>query len=344
MAAGTHPPETDLLLPLPPEGELWDPATVHTHYFGIAVPEAKIGTFIYLRYLPYYPLCQGGFVAYEGMNNLSHTDASYHDYVMTMPWPEIDGNQITTPLGIKLDFIEPGKRVRLQYASKDGSTSFDIEGTAISPLAARGHVIPGEELHKTQDPGGTEQFMHYTGELVLHGERHEVDCRFARDHSWRQVRSEARETGLHPPVSWTPIYFGDDFAFNQVGMEAADTDPAWKGIYDVDPDAPSHYFGWVSVRGEIRDVVKVRRNVTKYHPLLFSPLAMEIDAEDEAGDTYHFEGEAVAQCPWMVTPNAASFDSVYLWRDDKGREAYGTMQTMQTERFITAMKRNRPQV
>jgi hypothetical protein len=35
----TQPPETDLIIPLPGDGQLWDPHTVHTHYFGFCVPE-----------------------------------------------------------------------------------------------------------------------------------------------------------------------------------------------------------------------------------------------------------------------------------------------------------------
>ncbi|MCA1846077.1 MAG: tyrosine protein kinase, partial [Actinobacteria bacterium] len=56
----TNPPETDLLLPRPSAGETWDPHTIHTHYFGLSVPEAEIGVFIYLRCQPVFGLCSGG--------------------------------------------------------------------------------------------------------------------------------------------------------------------------------------------------------------------------------------------------------------------------------------------
>ncbi len=40
MALATQPPESDLILPLPGAGEQWDHHTIHTHYFGFAVPDA----------------------------------------------------------------------------------------------------------------------------------------------------------------------------------------------------------------------------------------------------------------------------------------------------------------
>ena len=43
--------------------------------------------------------------------------------------------------------MEPGRQARVTYASADGRTSIDVTQTAVSPLLARGHVVPGEEAH-----------------------------------------------------------------------------------------------------------------------------------------------------------------------------------------------------
>jgi hypothetical protein len=202
-------------------------------------------------------------------------------------------------------------------------------------------VIPGEALHTDQGPGGSEQFMHYTGEIVVHGERHEVDCLYPRDRSWRQVRKESRDANIHPPITWTPMYFDEDLAFNQVGFEAPDTDPAWAGAFDVPDGARSHHFAWVSRNGEVREVTHVRRAVTESHPLLFAPLKMEIEAEDDAGERYRFKGEAIAFSPIPAWPNVASFDSVFRWEDDHGRVAYGPAQSIWNERIQHALKAKR---
>ena len=99
MAPRTHPGDTDMLLPLPGPDERWDPHLIHTHYFGFSVPEAAIGAFLYVRYQPAFPLCQGGVCMFQGTDNVEYTDMAYLDYEITMPWPTIDGNTITTDNG-----------------------------------------------------------------------------------------------------------------------------------------------------------------------------------------------------------------------------------------------------
>ena len=262
MAIATHPPESDLILPLPAAGESWDPHTVHTHYFGFSIPQAALGAFLYVRYQPAFPLAQGGVCIFRGFDNLSPLDVEFLDYEITMPWPKIDGSAITTANGFAIEFLEPGTKARIRYESADGRTRFDVLQTAVTPLFARGHVIPGEELRSdpARGPGGSEQFMHCTGELVLRGERFDVDCYAARDRSWRQIRTEDQDAVKVPPVGWTPMYFGEDLIFNQVSFEAPDTDPAWKGLYEIPADRPTHHFAWVHADGRAaRDQARAAR-------------------------------------------------------------------------------------
>ncbi len=93
------------------------------------------------------PAQPGRVCIFQGMDNLSSTDIEFLDYEMTMPWPEVDGTTITTANGLRIEFLEPGRTARLTFTSDDGTTSFDVVQTAVTPLLARGHVIPGEELH-----------------------------------------------------------------------------------------------------------------------------------------------------------------------------------------------------
>lgn len=254
MAFPTHPGSTDLLLPLPEPGENWDPHVIHTHYFGFSVPEAAIGAFLYVRYQPSFPLSQGGVCIFQGLDNVEHADMAYLDYEITMPWPRVEGNAITTANGLTIDFTEPGRSARLTYRSGDGRVSFDVIADGVTPLLARGHVVPGEEDHHDLglQSGGTEQFMHVTGQLVLDGTVHAVDCHYPRDRSWRQVRVETRGAVPVPPVGWSPMYFGPDLIFNQISFEPLDTDPAWAGLFEVG-ERPSHHYAWTVVddRGPI---------------------------------------------------------------------------------------------
>ncbi|HYF24201.1 MAG TPA: tyrosine protein kinase [Baekduia sp.] len=343
MTPTTHPPGTDLLLPLPASGERWDPHTIHTHYFGFSVPEAAIGAFLYVRYQPAFGLSQGGVSLFRGLDNRSVLDVEHLDYEMTMPWPQVDGATITTANGLRIAFLEPGRQAQLTYASPDGAASLDLLATAVTPLLARGHVMPGEEAHHGSGSaaGGSEQFMHVTGELVLHGERFSVDCHAPRDRSWRQVRVERRAAVQAPPVGWSPMWFGEDLVFNQISYEPPDTDPAWTGLYDVPADRPTHHFAWVVADGELRSVTSVRRTVHERHPALHAALRQEVQAVDERGRTYRFHGEAIAMAPIPAWPNAGFCDSVYRWEDDHGRVAHATYQEIWFDTYQRAMAARR---
>ena len=340
MTLQTHSGATDLLLPLPAADETWDPHLIHTHYFGFSVPEAAIGAFLYIRYQPAFPLAQGGVCIFQGTENVEYTDMAFLDYEITMPWPRIEDNVITTDNGLTIDFVEPGRTARITYRSSDGRTSVDVVADAVTPLLARGHVMPGEEHHHdaSREPGGTEQFMHVTGELVLDGTPYTVDCHAPRDRSWRQIRVEKRGAVPVPPVGWSPMYFGSDLIFNQISFEPLDTDPAWAGLYNVG-DRPSHHFAWVLRGADSRQIKWVRRNVLEYHPRIHLPMRQEITAEDDHGDLYRFQGEAIACASLPAWPNTSFHDSVYRWTDEQGRTTYATYQELWFDDYQRAMKR-----
>src|ERR1700758_1647995 len=100
MSIQEQAPETDLWLPLPPNGAEIDPHTIHTHYFGFSIPEANLGGFIYIRYQPAFPLSQGGVCIFRGMDNMEILDVDYLDWQNTMRWPRIEGTTITTAHGL----------------------------------------------------------------------------------------------------------------------------------------------------------------------------------------------------------------------------------------------------
>jgi hypothetical protein len=327
-----------MLLPLP-RGERWDPHTIHTHYFGLTVPEAELGAFIYVRYQPAFPLSQGGVCIFRGLDNVEVLDMEFCDYEMTMPWPDVAGNTITTANGLEIEFLEPGRKARLSYRSADGSTSFEILQTAVTPLLVRGHIMPGEEQHHDLGgaTGGSEQFMHVTGELVVHGEPHEVDCHYPRDRSWNQVRVERRGAVVTPPIGWSPMYFGEDLIFNQISFEALDTDPAWLGVYDVPADRPTHHFAWLYSDGEIKSITRIRRNVLERHPRLHAAVRQEIEATDEHGAVHRFSGAAIAMTAMPAWPNVTFRDSVYRWEDEQGRVTHSTYQEIWFDAYQRAM-------
>jgi len=343
LIINTPPAESDLWVPVPAAGEVWNTHTIHTHYFGFSVPEAQIGVFIYVRYQPVFGLCSGGVCIFQGLDNLRPLDIEHNNFVVTMPYPQVQGGVIETANGLRLEFIELGRKVRLSYRSADGKTAFDIVQTATTPLLPRGHVMPGEDRDADpgMKPGGSEQFMHCVGELQLNGQTHRVDCYPVRDRSWRQIRTE--DEVEYPPVGWSPMYFGADLSFNQIGYESPDADPVWKDAFTVDPAKPSHYFAWVVRNGEPRNIVRVRRKVLRYHPQLFAAIEQDIEAEDTSGEIYRFHGQAIAMAQLPSWPNNLFIDSVYRWTDAKGQVAHCAYQEAWYHRFQRHMRARRLQ-
>jgi hypothetical protein len=341
VPVATHTPDSDLLVPLPGEGEAWDPFTVHTHYFGLTVPEAALGGFLSVRYMPAFPLAQGGVCLFRGMDNPTPLDMEFLDYEMTMPWPTIDRRTITTANGLRIEFTEPGSAARISYRSADGAVMLDLQQKAVTPLLARGHIIPGEDDHHhdaAREPGGTEQFMHCTGEVSIRGELFPVNCHHPRDRSWRQVRKETHGGARRmPPIGWSPMCFGPDLIFNQISFEAPDTNPAWAGLFDMPPGAPTHHYAWVYDGTDVHEITRVRRNVLAYHPRTHMAIAQQIDAIDERGRHYRFTGEAIAASAIPAWPNAGFHDSVYRWRDEHGRTTHCTYQELWADTYQRAM-------
>jgi hypothetical protein len=339
------PPESDMNVPLPEPGQEWHHHTIHTHYFSFCVPEVALGAYIYIRYHPTFPLCHGGVYLFEGFDNLQPLDVAHCNYEVTMPWPSIEDKTITTDNGLRVEFLEPGRRVRISYDSGDGDAAFEMEQVAIGPLLTRAHAMPGESDHHgnpLRAPGGTEQCMRATGNVTIRGETHEIDCYAPRDRTWSQVRTERRNAVRMPPLGWSPFAFGPDLIFNQLGFEAPDTNPRWLGVCDVPPDRPSHVFARIIVDGEPREIVRVRRDALEYHPDFHIASHQRIEAEDDTGRRYQFTGEAIAIANLPAWPNLAFHDAVYRWRDgETGRVTHCSYQEMWFEDYQRAIKSRR---
>ena len=187
-----------------------------------------------------------------------------------MSWPEVDGNTITTDNGLRIEFPEPGRVAKVSYDSAEADDSFELTQTARHAAApARPRDARARTTDSDPEPRArvaSSRSWRCTGELVLRR-------RALRDRLQRGARpllepAAQRAPGLPvPPVGWSPMYFGEDLAFNQVGYEPLDTDPAWAGLYEVPEDAPDLPLGLGAGRRRAAGAGQsVRRNVHEYHP------------------------------------------------------------------------------
>ena len=343
----TAEPESDLYLPLPRPGERWHQHTIHTYYLGFHIPAERIGAYLYVRGMPAFPLSSGGVVIHRGTDNIQMLDAEFVDYEAVMPWLDIDGNRVTLPNGLSLNFVTPGEHLEVTYSARDGRCELDLDMKAVTPLVARRRLMPGEADHDgdpARIPGGAEQMMHVTGTLVLDGTTYEVDCLNPRDRSWSQVRTETRAEVISPPIAWSPACFGDDLAFNQFGIEAPSTNPMWKqlGLFpDVTDDGPFHHWGWILCDGELRELTSVRRTALDWDPALFTSSRVVLEMVDERDRTHRFTGEIISMTDVFGWPNLIGRDGVCRWESEDGRVAHAPYQEVWHDTYQRAMTAHR---
>lgn len=334
MPKPIQPPETDLWLPRPGPEDVWDPGLLHTYYFGLSVPDERIGGYLYLLHRPTLGISQGGVVLWQGDEADDLLDVAYVDYETAMPWPRIDGGVIESANGLRIAFEEPGERCRITYTSADGETTVDVVQTGITPLLGRGHCVPGEELIRSAGSaaGGSEQMMHVTGELRLRGRSYAVDCRNLRDRSWNQVRTESRRRlaalPASPPIAATVLSFADGLVGNIISIEDPGENPGWEGLYDVDPTKPTHLYGWLFDHGEEREIARVSRVVSERHPLFHTAHEQELVVDLVDGEQLRFRGETTSMCRMPAWPNAAFRVGTARWTDEAGRNCDNTYTEM----------------
>jgi hypothetical protein len=184
--------------------------------------------------------------------------------------------------------------------------------------------------------------MHCTGTLTLDGDTFEIDCLPIRDRSWCQTRTERRNGVITPPIGWSPMCFGPDLAFNQVGFENVDTDPVWRqlGLFgSITAEHKTFHFAWVMVDGEVREIRVLRRAVLERHPRLHVATGQTIDAVDSAGQTHHFTGRALSASEIYVHPNQVAHDTMYRWETPDGRVAHGPYQEIWHDTYAQAVNR-----
>jgi hypothetical protein len=337
-----HPPEYNLHLPTPKPGEVWEPWTVHTHFYSFSAADGEIGGYLYLRWQPASMTSQGGVCIWKGADALEMIDMAHHDYRVTLGWPEVseNGRRFTMEQGYSIEYAEDLLSARLTYQAADGNASFDLVATGATPLVARGHAAPSEyeDAPQMTGSGGLDQICHVVGGLELNGEHYDVDCHAYRDRSWGQLRAE----GMYDTPPWSNLsqYYGPDLALNAFCIEHPDTDPSWKGIYEWPEGRSTVVHGWGVVHGELVDVTDIRRDASDFHPYFTCPQHQEVDVTFSGGKTLHFVGDMVSMSTVFTWVNTIVRAGVYRWRAPDGRTTYDAyMEQYHDGKYAREMRR-----
>ena len=167
-----------------------------------------------------------------------------------------------------------------------------------------------------------EQPMRVKGEVVLRGERFDVNCYNVRDRSWSKPRPESLMPT--PPVSWMTGVFNDDYAFNCSVFDQVAGNPELAGSKLAMPDERTLVAGGLYKDGKVARIVSATKRVTR-EPVTCRALGVEFQATDELGRKLDVRGSLVSSCPWQTWHNTIIFINLMRWECD-GQVAYGDLQ------------------
>jgi len=286
-----------------------DSAT-ETQYLGFSVPDAKIHALCYLWHHPNLQTVTGGLFVWQGIKTympaaeLCDVRAFMRD---TALHNDLHEYRLDNDYGVRV--VEPLKHLHMSYRDDARGNRVDLHYKALSAP-----VMFGDGKH-------FEQAMRVRGELVLRGQRYEVDCFNIRDRSWGKSRPE--DNMPLPPVSWMTGVFGEDFAFNCNVLDQFEENPELKGRFEL-PREKTLNGGWLRRDGVLARIVSARKRVTREAGTRL-PIEIDLEFSDEQGRQVRIQGRLLAACPWQVWPNMIFMVCSMRW-ECEGRVTYGDCQ------------------
>lgn len=278
-------PEDDMFHP--PTSERWWTETWWNAWF---VPERKTIGYFYPGFRPNIGVQFGGVVVYDDRGDLEW-EVPVFDYDWHREIPEgLDLRDAQLSNGMSITCLEPARRYRIGYQSRDLELRLEVEGV-IKPLVTNG-TPPFNKGH-------IDQICRFTGEMVLAGETIPVDCYAMRDRSWGP-----REDGRQPTVGYNYATADPDNAFLAVS-QCKSTD-----VWDLTT-------GFLIRDGVWSRVTSGRRSVMRDGT--GRPLSVAIEGVDELGRTFEAEGTAVNHNVFKTYPSMLCWNSLMDWRCDGWR-------------------------
>lgn len=298
-----------------------------TQYMGFSVPEHDLRCYVWTWCHPNLGVVSSAITAWQGVQT-NMLASPLFDFRNFMSIDALSNGLVDYQLdnGLQVEMTVPGREFRLRYLDEARGNSFDVVQTAVSdPL-----VWPTNNHF--------EQVLHCVGEIVLRGERFEVDSYTVRDRSFGEYRSERPVEA--PPASWLTAVLEDGVTLCVVATDDPALDPVWKGEYEVDEDR-LHHFGWVLADGRPSVIVESHA-LTRFDEDTLFPTSVSLEVVDAEQRRYTLEGTVTAASPLTTMANQRVIPGLVKWTGHGGG-GYGEMQHWQFTDFVHAhTTRQRP--
>lgn len=265
LAAGSLLTPEDDNFHAPLSTDWWEHETA---WFWFFEPQRKLGCWIYHYARANIGVCGGGVFLFDD-STWNYLEAPYYLNYSNMALPkERDLRRFRFANGFEIEALEPLTRYRLRYKDRD-AIRFDLDWRAVMKPWADQRGDPPALWH-------FDQFGRVTGELVLHGERIEIDCIAMRDRSWRHLR----------PEPWKDGWGGGGYVTAAASPETA--------FFGAGPG------GFLVLDGELSPLVSgsVVRERDPTHGFI---RRIVVEGKDDRGRTFIADGDAVSRMAMPIS-------------------------------------------
>ena len=263
-----------------------DPYWNESAWFGFTAPERTLTGWVYFYHRPNMQYSVGG-VALWDPSGENTWDCLYYDWGNPAALPaDAEMFDFTLDNGLSVRSAKPQESFALDFRA-EGCT-LELNWDAIAPPQSAAPI--GAGLPQGSDEWGKGHYNQpgrMRGTVQLPGERLDVDCFYARDHSWgpRQYKTNPRGN------------FGSAVASEDSGfcvLAVSDQPPASDPCVRVDDPI---LFGWYLRDGVPSRLASARRMVTE-RGVDGRPLRVEVHGDDELGRELHAVGTCRNTLHW----------------------------------------------
>lgn len=292
-----------------------------TNYFALTIPDERLMVSVYTLTRKALGVMLADVIVYGDLVD-DRAQCLYIDSRQHLPAPA-RLSDYTTANGLAVKALNP-RDYRIDYVGYDETEihvdfrglmePFDIHDPAHSPKAAATATAQHAGSGLGAGYGGHFDLTgRITGTFKLRGREYPVDCVETMDHSWGR-RPEFEVNGM----GWMHAHFGPDFALHWINTWALDKPAA---------EAQALAHGYVMENGIAYGLTDLKLRTTRVGSTIS---AMEVEATDRRGRSFHMHGSAVVGAPWLCYTCVTLYAAMMRWQLDDGRIGYGMVQENQS--------------
>lgn len=291
-----------------------------TNPFLFHIPDACISGSLYTVARPLVGVCMSDVTIVDRIAP-AWEQQLYVDNQQHLPCPK-SLRDYTLPNGLHVEALKPLEHYRATYEGIDDTrielefralmAPYDMNDPAMDPLAS----LRAKNGWSEAFGGHFEITGRVTGELVVRGQRHVIDCIDTLDRSWgpRPERDNAS-------VIWLHGSFGERLTIHVL----AGFDPAHGAAFGP------LISGYVLEDGAVHGLTHVTGR-SERHGIF--PMSTLVRATDRRGKVYEMTGAAMNATPWAPCPAVVYTQCLMRW-NLAGEIGYGLQQDVMSRAYLT---------